>query len=281
MIRLLDGDLTAVLGEGDLARILLDDPAAVTAAHRAFLAAGAEVVRLPTATLGRRRMIRAGLGERFVDANIAAAHCAEAARAEAGDALLAAVLGPFRASGWRDEVPDLASLEPEYAEQAALLAPSVDIVLADGMSTVREALAAARACAATGRPVWVAFAVHPDDGMRLARGERLAEAVTAVAPLATAMLASGSAAAAVAALDLLGAHGTAGAILSGIEEVAGPWDPSKSAEDVILRRKVSEAELSAAAARVLDAGAAILGGGTGVGPDAVRRLARLAREARR
>jgi S-methylmethionine-dependent homocysteine/selenocysteine methylase len=279
MTRLLDGDLDTVLGGRDLARTLLDDPAAITAAHRAFLAAGAKVLRLPTATLFRRRLIRAGIGEHWAEANLSAVAAAEVAREAAGDALLAATLGPFRRSGFRDEVPDLATLEPEYAEQAALLAPGVDIVLAEGMSTVREAIAAATAGAATGRPVWVDFAVHPADGTRLTRGERLVDAVVAVEPFVTAMLASGPGERAAQALDLLAAHGTAGAIVAGAAETAAPWDPSKGAADVIVRRTLTEAELSAAAARVLDAGATIVGGGPGVGPDALRRIARLAREA--
>ena len=72
---------------------------------------------------------------------------------------------------------------PFYLEQAELLAPHVDILLCETMSSAAEGRAAAWAACQTGMPVWVAWTLHEDRSGHLRSGEQLADAITALQDL--------------------------------------------------------------------------------------------------
>ena len=71
-------------------------------------------------------------------------------------------------------------IEAVYQEQAELLAPYVDLLLCEIMSSAAEGHAAARAACRTGKPVRVALTLHEDRSGNLRSEENVAEAVAAL-----------------------------------------------------------------------------------------------------
>ncbi len=80
-------------------------------------------------------------------------------------------------------MPADAALAREHAVHAEhLAAAGVDLILCETLNCVREAVAAVRAAAATGLPIFASFVCASD--ARLLSGEPLGRAIDAVAPLA-------------------------------------------------------------------------------------------------
>ena len=156
----------------------LDKPEIVTAAHDAYLAAGARVI-----ITNSYACIPGVVGDdrARVDACVTAAgELARAVAAKYDGALVAGSLPPLRASYRPDQVLEDDVLDAEYKHIAATIAPFCDILICETMSCVREAAAAARAGAATGLPVWVSWSLQEDDRGALLSGESVEDAVAAL-----------------------------------------------------------------------------------------------------
>lgn len=283
-VRLLDGgmgqEVFRRLGEpagGWPALAALDRPDVVRDLHEEYLAAGAEIVTTYTYALGRWRMNRNGLWDRFGAANTAACRLAGEARdATNPAALVAGSIGPVRASYQPDAVPPPAVVEREVAEQALVLAPHVDLLLCETMSTAAEAAAAARAALATGLPVWVAFTLDERGRPTLRSGESIAEAVRALDGLAVhAILLNCTTPEAIdAGLPELvrAARGLpVGAYANAFEPVPDDVGFGTPVHH-IAKRDLSPDAYARHAARWLDAGATILGGCCEVGPNHIATL---------
>lgn len=166
---------------------LIEAPETVRAAHAAFIAAGAEVVTTNSYAvvpfhIGEDRFAAQGLALADLSGRLArqAADSAEAPVRVAGS--LPPLFGSYR--------PDL--FEPERAPEIVRLlvdglAPHVDLWLAETQSAIREAAAAARAVAGTGKPLWVSYTLEderPEPGApRLRSGETVTDAVRAALDL--------------------------------------------------------------------------------------------------
>jgi homocysteine S-methyltransferase len=172
------------------ARALLEAPDVVRQIHADYVRAGAELITANTFRTHRRSLARAGRGDLALTLTRRAVDLArEAARAaEGGQAcLVAGSLAPLEDCYSPELVPPQAECEREHAEMARHLAlAGVDVILVETMNTIREAQAAARAGRAAGLPV-LASVVCRSDG-RLFSGERVADAVRALAPLGVAGL---------------------------------------------------------------------------------------------
>jgi S-methylmethionine-dependent homocysteine/selenocysteine methylase len=101
-------------------------------------------------------------------------------RAGRPDVRIAGALPPLRGSYRADLVGPREEIEPAYREQAEILAPYVDLLLCETMSSAAEGLACATAACSTGKPVWVSWTLHEDRSGRLRSGETVAEAVAAL-----------------------------------------------------------------------------------------------------
>jgi S-methylmethionine-dependent homocysteine/selenocysteine methylase len=166
-----------------------------------------------------------------------------------------------------DLVPGDAELAREHAEHAeALAAAGVDAILVETMNSVREAAAAARAGIATGLPVLVSFAC--DGQARLLSGEPLAAALEAVAPLGPrALLVNCLPPRSVAAcLPVLARAGLPFGAYANLGAPNGATGFTRSDD-------CSPGEFAAHAAAWRAAGARILGGCCGTGPEHVRAIA--------
>ena len=163
------------------AAVLEQSPHLVTEVHRAFAEAGATLHTLNAYAATPERLARHTAPE-DVDARFEALQQAalEAARA-AGDLVLAGCLPPLGGSYHPEAAPDPAAMRAIYDRVVAIQAPHCAVMLAETMSSVREARAATEAIAAAGARPWIALSVDDADGTRLRSGEALEEGVAAAA----------------------------------------------------------------------------------------------------
>ena len=170
-------------------------------------------------------------------------------------------------------------VEPIYRRQAAILAPHVDLVICETMSSAAEGLAAATGACASGRPVWVAWTLHEDRSGRLRSGETIEEAAAAIAHLPVSgflanCCAPESISAAMPALAGLGPW-PAGGYANTFRPVPEDWtlDGDRPTDGVSRLRDDLDAEAYAGHAQTwLAAGARLVGGCCGIGPDHIARL---------
>ena len=92
-------------------------------------------------------------------------------------------LPPSAGSYRPDLVGRVEDIEPLYREQADLLAPHVDLLLCETMSSAAEARAAAMAACQTGKPVWVAWTLHEDRTGKLRSAETISQAAEVLSEL--------------------------------------------------------------------------------------------------
>jgi S-methylmethionine-dependent homocysteine/selenocysteine methylase len=250
------------------AHALLEAPEVVERIHRDYIAAGAEAITANTFRTHRRSLAKGGLGARAVALTRGAVGIARRAARDAGRRVW--VLGsaaPLEDCYRPDLVPGNADLAREHAEHArALAAAGVDAILVETMNCVREAAAAARAGLATGLPVLVSFAC--DGEARLLSGERLADALDAVEPLGPhALLVNCLPPRSVPAC--LAVLARAGLPFGAYANLGAPND----ATGFTRSDDCPPPEFAAHAAAWRAAGARIVGGCCGTGPEHVRALA--------
>ena len=167
------------------ADIMMHEPEIVAAAHRDFLAAGATVITLNAYSATPERLARV-LGPeeaaaRFEALQRRAIEIARAAVADAGGRVaVAGCLPPLVASYHAGVTPDFEACLATYERIAAIQGPHCDLLLAETMSSAREARAAARAIRRAGHRAWISLSVDDTDGTRLRSGEALGDALAAV-----------------------------------------------------------------------------------------------------
>jgi S-methylmethionine-dependent homocysteine/selenocysteine methylase len=173
--------------------IALDSaPDVVQAIHADYLCAGAKVITADTFRTNVRALAKAGIAERARELTFRAVEFARRAIAAAPDhgsafPRIAGSMAPVEDCYSPDLVPSDAELIAEHTILARNLADAgVDLILIETHNTIREAVAAADAARATGKPLWVSFTLDTDD--RLLSGESLADAVRGVIPFRPAAL---------------------------------------------------------------------------------------------
>ena len=167
------------------ARGLDRDARLVREIHLENARAGADVLTANTFRTHARNLRSAGgprpAGPRARELTRTAVALAREAAAASGRTgiLVAGSLAPLEDCYTPALVPDDDARSREHAEQASALAEAgCDFILVETMNAAREALAAARAAAATGLPVAVSMVT--DGAGRLLSGDSLAEAAEAL-----------------------------------------------------------------------------------------------------
>ncbi len=159
------------------AHALIVAPEVVRAIHADYIAAGADIITTNTYCALPTHLSNAGLDGRHEELARLAGELAVQARDSAErPALIAGSLAPLFESYRPDLVWPIEQMEPVYRKQAELLGDFVDLFICETMSKGDESLAAARAAAATGKPVWVSWNLHPQMPGHLRSGESIAEA---------------------------------------------------------------------------------------------------------
>lgn len=262
------------------AAALTTDPDVVRQIHEDYIKAGADVITTNTYGLIRTDLAKEGIEDRFADLNRLACRLATEARDRSGRPVaVAGSLPPLRGSFRPDRVGPFDVLLERYREQAALLAPHVDLILCETMSSAVEARAAATAACATGKPVWVAFTLHEDRSGRLRSTESVSETVGVLAdqPVSGFLAnccAPESITAALGELLSTGAPWTGG-YANAFEPIPEDWtlDGESESDGLLpLRRDLDPDPYAVHAAAWLDAGATVVGGCCGIRPAHIHRL---------
>ncbi|MEZ4712782.1 MAG: homocysteine S-methyltransferase family protein [Caldilineaceae bacterium] len=259
---------------------LLAAPDVVRQIHADYIAAGADVITTNTYGVIRADLAKEGIEDRFAELNRLACQLAAEARDTAErPVMIAGSLPPLRGSYRPDLVGDFDDIEPLYAEQAELLAPHVDLLLCETMSSAAEGRAAAVAACATGKPVWVSWTLHEDQSGHLRSGETIGQAVHALADLPVSgflvnCCAPESITNAMQELKATGAN-YVGGYANTFQPVPTDWrlDGDGETDGLLgLRDDLTPAQYCVHAAHWLQAGATVIGGCCGTRPAHIAQL---------
>jgi S-methylmethionine-dependent homocysteine/selenocysteine methylase len=248
-----------------------------------YIAAGADIITANTYGIIRSDLAKEGIEDRFEALNKLACTLALEARDAAGHPVwIAGSLPPLKGSFRPDLVGDYNEIERLYREQAEILAPHVDLLLCETMSTSTESRAAASAACQTGKPVWVAWTLHEDRSGRLRSGESIADAAAAIANLPIdAYLANCCAPESItAALPYLIETGAQyiGGYANTFELIPADWELAGEEESdwsLDLRSDLDPDSYAGHVTRWLDEGANVVGGCCGTRPEHIARMSEL------
>lgn len=248
---------------------LFDAPDRVVELHRAFVAAGSDIVLTCTFGATPLRLTEGPLAGRVREVNVRAA---ELAREGAGEErLVAGSLGP---TGQLIEPYGLLSRDAcveAYAEQAQALADGgVDLLVLETLFAVEEAVWAVEGVqSATGLPLVVSFSF--DMGTRTMMGLSPSDAVAAVLPYGVAGVGTNC------GRSLPDADVVVAEVLAAAGDVPVWVKPNAGVPKIVGDRVVYEAGpelLAAHVARYVEQGARIVGGCCGSTPEHVAAIAR-------
>jgi S-methylmethionine-dependent homocysteine/selenocysteine methylase len=267
-VTLLDGALGTELERRGLplppplwsARAVAERPELLTAIHRDYAAAGADVHTAATFRTTERALAGTPWAARWRE--LAARAVALAREAAGPGARVAGSIAPLEDCFSPELTPDAASLQREHAALARCLADAgCDVLLVETMPTTRELLAATRAAAATGLPVWSAVTLGPRGDFFDERALREAREVAAGEGAAAFLINCTPPDRITALLRTLGPHGglELGAYGNDLFDGHVGWPPERYAEQALFWR---------------EAGATIVGGCCGTGPEHLRVVAR-------
>jgi len=165
------------------AQALIDAPDAVQAIHERYVEAGVDVLTANTFRTQACVLAAAGREDEAARLTEAAVRLARAAAAGRPSVRVAGSAPPLGDCYRPDLTPGRDALAREHAAHAEhLAAAGVDEILVETHITIREAVAASGAAAATGLPCRTTFVA--DHHANLLSGESLAAAIDAVAPFA-------------------------------------------------------------------------------------------------
>ena len=166
------------------AQVMMERPEAVEELHLDYIRAGARVITVNTYSAEPCRLARHGIEDRFGDLQRTACRLALRARDRAGQAgagvAVAGCLPPLEWSYRPQIAREAGEAEAIYARVVAEQAPHVDLFLCETMAAAGEAAGAARAGAASGKPVWVSWTVAEGEAARLRSGEPIGAAIAAL-----------------------------------------------------------------------------------------------------
>jgi S-methylmethionine-dependent homocysteine/selenocysteine methylase len=257
------------------AEAIVHAPEVIRAIHRDYAAAGATVHTANTFRTKRRQV-----GDAWSD--LAARAVALAREAVPAGHLVAGSIAPLEDCYRPDLSPSDARSEHRELSRA-LAAAGVDLILCETFPHVGEALVAVEEALATGLPVWVSFTAGPAADLltpdEVGRAAREAVARGAAAVLVNCVPAARTRAfvehlAQHLAQQLAGAGVPFGAYANaGAPEEGIGWDEAR--RDPVARRRAALA-YAALARGWIEAGATLVGGCCGTGPEHIAALAALA-----
>ena len=188
-------------------------------------------------------------------------------------------LPPLGGSFRPDRVGSSDKIEACYREQAQLLAPHVDLLLCETMSSAAEGYAAAKAACETGKPVWVAWTLHEDRSGNLRSAESIPDAARALGDLPVQGLlvnccAPESVTSAMHHLKATGAEWVGG-YANTFAPIPQDWelDGEKESDGLLsLRSDLDPERYAAHVTAWLKAGATVVGGCCGTRPSHIAKI---------
>ena len=262
------------------AKALIDAPEAVLQIHRDYIEAGADVITTNNYAVTPQLLSREGLEDRFEELTVQAAELAGQARQIGSRPVrIAGSMPPLETSYRADLVGEDPAILQNYRRMAEILAPRVDILLCETMSSAREALAAATAATETDREVWLSWTLQGNRPDHLPSGETVREAYEATAHLGIgACLVNCCGANFVTrAVSILAGSTTlpVGGYANAANVIAGAEDGGPRAPERVEYEPLDVEGYTAAVAEWLEAGASIVGGCCSTRPAHISRLRRL------
>ena len=226
--------------------------------HTSFLHAGVNVLRANTSETTPRILKRVGYEYRASALTAKAIELAQIAVQRLDMTVaIAGVIAPLEAREDYTKTPPQDELQAEHNAQAMRIKEAgADAIVCEHMPTIREAMAATVAAAATGLPVFTTLLTGPDN--RLISGEDVGSAGRAARDAgADVVLISGG--------NTLGDSERAGNILA---QTGVPWGLLPNLPPRVVREK-----LLALAKRTFTKGAVVFGGTSNIGPEELRAVA--------
>ena len=259
------------------AQAMLDDPEMVIQLHCDFISAGADLICINSYAATPERLARDADISLFAKIQKAAVRAALIARDNARKPVrIAGCLPPLVASYHTELIPPENQARASYELIVQQQANSVDLFIAETMSSVAEARYVCDAVANTDKPVWVSFTVDDRDGTCLRSGEALMAGVEgAVTRGAEAVLVNCSTPEAVGeAMEILPKKnllfgGMANGYVAAAELKAGDTVDTLATRDDLDPNGYAEHAMS-----WVGQGASIIGGCCGVGPAHIAELRR-------
>jgi len=256
---------------------MIDQPEILRDVHAEYFNVGASVATTNTYPVLHDRLVRAGLQDQIETLWTQAVKSARSARDAHGSGRIAGSIGPLIASYRPDICPSAAEAEELYRDVVAALAPHVDVLLIETMSSVDQADGALRAAMKSGLPVWLAVSVEDFDGSKLRSGENLADLAPVLNRFDTdAILINCSRPEAVStAVDIAAQFGRPfGAYANGFTKITQGFLKDAPTVDALQERSdLSPAAYADFAMGWIDQGASIVGGCCEVGPGHIAELA--------
>ena len=257
--------------------VMIDQPEILRDVHAEYFNVGASVATTNTYPVLHDRLVRAGLQDQIETLWTQAVKSARSARDAHGSGRIAGSIGPLVASYRPDICPSPAEAEELYRDVVAALAPHVDVLLIETMSSVDQADGALRAAMKSGLPVWLAVSVEDFDGSKLRSGENLADLAPVLNRHDTdAILINCSRPEAVStAVDIAAQFGRPfGAYANGFTKISQGFLQEAPTVDALQERSdLSPAAYADFAMGWIDQGATIVGGCCEVGPNHIAELA--------
>lgn len=263
-------------------QVMIDHPGLVQQVHADYFAAGATVATTNTYAIHHDRLEKFGLDEHFARLHMQALAEAAAARSAAGQGRIAGSLGPLVASYRPETHPPHAEAVAKYAEIAALLAPGVDLFLAETVASLAHARAVLEGGLTGGRPVWLSVTLDDEDGTRLRSGEAVGDLRDIVAAGAGGILANCSAPEAMAAaLEVFAGFGLPfGAYANGFQQITKAFLKDSPTVDVLhARPEMTPERYADFAMHWVGMGATVVGGCCETTPAHIAETARRLRAA--
>lgn len=262
---------------------LIAAPDVVRQIHMDYIDAGADIITANTYGVIRTDLAKIGIEDQFKALNEKACILArEACDAAKRPVAVAGSLPPLRGSFRPDLVGPKAEILPRYREQARILAPFVDLLLCETMSSADEARVAAETACETGMPVWVSWTLHEDQSGRLRSGETIAQAIAALdgLPVSGFLVNCASPSSVTRAIVQLAActDHRIGGYANTFHPIPVNWrlDGETASDGLLpLREDLGPDAYAIHASRWLQAGASIIGGCCGTRPAHIRKLQQL------
>lgn len=259
------------------ARALIEAPQIVRDLHREFIDAGASVITTSNYSCTPKILAREGHGKRVAELVGRARDVANEAREGRAGVKVAGSLPPLVSTYDPELVEPPATMRAVYDEIAGTLAPGVDIILCESMTTGVEARTAADSAAATGRPVWVSYILMDSGTNHIRSGETIAEALAALdgVEVEAVLFNCCSPEAIGAALPEMKRATTRkiGGYANAFRPIPDRYKRERDGRRT-FRDDVDPPAYASAVKAWLDAGADIVGGCCGTGPAHIRAIAR-------
>ena len=258
------------------ATALVDSPDLVVALHQEYIEAGARMIITNTYSTVPSYLAKGNLEAEFEHYTALGGELARKAVTQSGEPVqVAGCLPPLSESYRPDLVPEAVIAKPIYAQLVRALEPYVDLFLCETMSSADEAYHAASQAKAegNGKPVYVAWTLNEAAGTGLRSGETLLAAFERLADLdidgyLLNCTTPEAANAAITELKQL-TDRPLGCYVNRIKEVPKGWTLDNEGP-TIRRTDLTQDYFVELSMQAIDAGATIVGGCCGIGPEDIR-----------